>query len=233
MARPFLTARWSNLCILSWPVAPELLRPHLPDGLELDRREGRCWASVVAFQFHDTRVYGVPWPWHRDFPECNLRFYVREGERRGVVFVRELVPRPIIAWIARWRYHEPYATARFHSALRRDSGVIEASHRIRWRGCEHRIAVRGRLEPFLPAEDSFEHWIKEHSWGYGRGRGGRLLRYEVRHPVWQVHPVTHWDLELDWGALYGPEWAALTGRAPESVVLAVGSEVSVGPPGKG
>src|SRR5437870_9067010 len=96
--RPFLTARWSNLAILTWEVPPALLEPHLPAGLELDRRDGAAFASLVAFDFLDTRVLGIPWP---GFPEVNLRFYVRLRAQRGVVFIREFVPQAIVAWLAR------------------------------------------------------------------------------------------------------------------------------------
>ncbi|HWN91309.1 MAG TPA: DUF2071 domain-containing protein, partial [Verrucomicrobiae bacterium] len=106
--RPFLTARWSNLAILTWEVPPALLEPHLPAGLELDRRDGAAFASLVAFDFLDTRVLGIPWPGFTRFPEVNLRFYVRRGERRGVVFIREFVPQAVVGWVARALYNEPY-----------------------------------------------------------------------------------------------------------------------------
>src|SRR5215468_781631 len=96
--RPFLTARWTNLFLATYAVPDDLLRPHLPPGLELDRRDGRAFASLVAFDFLDTRVLGVPWPGYRNFPEVNLRFYVRHGEQRGVVFVREFVPLRLVAF---------------------------------------------------------------------------------------------------------------------------------------
>lgn len=89
----FLTARWSNLCLLTYAVPPELLEPRLPRRLSLDMREGRAFVSLVAFDFLETRVLEVPWPGYRVFPEINLRFYARDGEERGVVFIREFVPR--------------------------------------------------------------------------------------------------------------------------------------------
>src|SRR5215213_8997960 len=108
MARPFLTARWHNLFLATYPVPPALLEPRLPPGLTLDLRDGRAFVSLVAFEFLDTRVLGVPWPGYRDFAELNLRFYARRGEERGVVFLREFVPRFLIAWLARKLYNEPY-----------------------------------------------------------------------------------------------------------------------------
>jgi uncharacterized protein YqjF (DUF2071 family) len=100
----FLRAEWVNLILANFAAPPELLRPRLPPGLELDTRGGRAFCSLVAFDFRNTRVLGVPWPGYRDFPEWNLRFYVRRGPQRGVVFVREFVPPRLVAWLARGLY---------------------------------------------------------------------------------------------------------------------------------
>src|SRR5437868_12171774 len=99
--RPFLTARWSNVFLATYAVPDDLLLPRLPPGLVLDRRAGQAFVSLVAFDFIDTRVFGIPWPGYRSFPEVNLRFYVRCGEQRGVVFIRELVSPRLVAWLAR------------------------------------------------------------------------------------------------------------------------------------
>jgi uncharacterized protein YqjF (DUF2071 family) len=108
----FLTARWEHVLMLSYAVDPRLLARRLPSGVELDEHDGRCFVSMVGFRFRDTRVRGFALPFHRDFDEVNLRFYVRrkvEGTwRRGVTFVKEIVPRRLIAWVARGLYAEPY-----------------------------------------------------------------------------------------------------------------------------
>ena len=79
--------------------------------MELDAWQGIKLMSLVGFEFRGTRVLGLSVPGHRDFPEVNLRFYVRgkvsENWRRGVVFVKELLPRRAIAWMARRLYGEP------------------------------------------------------------------------------------------------------------------------------
>ncbi|HEX7980960.1 MAG TPA: DUF2071 domain-containing protein, partial [Gemmatimonadaceae bacterium] len=108
----FLTAEWRWLVMLNYEVPPEVLAPYVPRGTSLDLWQGHALVSVVGFRFIETRVIGVPIPFHRHFDEVNLRFYVRRelpgGEaRRGVVFIRELVPKPMIAWVARALYNEP------------------------------------------------------------------------------------------------------------------------------
>lgn len=235
-ARPFLTARWEHLAILSWGVDESLLRPHLPPGLELDccaQLGGRPFVSLVAFDFVDTRVLGRRWPWHVNFPEINLRFYVRdpaaEGERRGVCFIRELVPRRVIATVARWFYNEPYDTASMSSRVSRARGDLSVEHSWCYRGIEHRLRVEADDTPFMPEPGTIEHWFKEHEWGFGRGRRGTRLTYRVEHPVWAVYPVRRADYRIDFASLYGPQWGMLGGRSPDSTVLAAGSEVRVFP----
>src|SRR5437764_15315145 len=110
--QPFLTANWRYLAMLNFTVDPKILQPMVPRETELDFHDGRTFVSVVGFLFLDTRVIGLPIPLHRDFEEVNLRFYVRRKSanelRRGVVFVRELVPRRAIAGVARKFYGDPF-----------------------------------------------------------------------------------------------------------------------------
>jgi uncharacterized protein YqjF (DUF2071 family) len=228
--RPFLTARWINVALLSYAVPDRLLGPRLPTGLALDRWEDRAFVSLVAFEFVDTRVRGVSWPGFTRFPEVNLRFYVREGERRGVVFVRELVPSRLVALLARLLYNEPYGVARMRSSAETTPAGIRVAHEFPWRGRAQRITVEARSPAVPAAETGAVHFFKEHAWGYGMDRRRRLLRYAVDHPTWRVHLDAIARLELDFGAVYGAEWSFLTGQAPEHVALAEGSQVAVYPP---
>jgi uncharacterized protein YqjF (DUF2071 family) len=240
MARAFLTARWMDLCLLSYPVPDELLLARLPPGLELDRWGGRAFVSLVAFDFLDTRVRGVRIPRHADFPEVNLRFYVRErrpdphggGEfRRGVVFIREYVPRRGVSLVAKLLYNEPYVTVPMTSGVEcageAPAGRVRINHEWATRGVTNRLYVQAAGPAHRPGEDTPVHFFKEHSWGYGRSRRGRLVAYEVRHPVWDVRQVERYELTIDWGAAYGEEFAFLAGMEPASVIQAVGSEVVV------
>ena len=93
----FLTAQWRHLAMLNYTIDPRSFEPLLPPGTEFDFFDRTTYVSVVGFHFLRTKVFGLGIPWHRDFEEVNLRFYVRrrgaEGWRRGVAFIRELVPR--------------------------------------------------------------------------------------------------------------------------------------------
>lgn len=229
MKRPFLTAEWRNLFLATYAVPPSLLKPHLPAGLELDTREGNAFVSLVAFQFVDTRVFGVGWPGYRNFPELNLRFYVRQGDERGVVFVREIVPLRLVAWMARWIYNEPYRVAPLTCHCHEDEISRTLECRLAWAGREQVLHVSGSKPAYLPGAASDEQFFKEHHWGFGRTRHGKTLRYEVAHPVWEVFPVQSYHIEMDWAGVYGPEWGFLSKATPMSTVFAVGSAIAVFP----
>jgi uncharacterized protein YqjF (DUF2071 family) len=229
--RRFLTAEWRNLILANYAVPEDLLRPLLPPGLELDRWEGKCYASIVAFQFAHTRVLGVGWPGFRNFPEWNLRFYVREGERRGVCFVREFVPQWTVATLARVLYNEPYRATFLSSRIIDTPDAVTAEFGVRWGGRVHTMGAAGVKPAVRPTPDSVEHFFKEHSWGFGTSRRGKLIRYEVNHPEWDVYPMQSFAADVDWGVLYGKEWGVMNSREPDSVAFAVGSKISVFPKG--
>ncbi|MCC6463208.1 MAG: DUF2071 domain-containing protein, partial [Saprospiraceae bacterium] len=116
-AAPFLRAHWRRLVLLNYRIDPAVLLPYLPAHTELDTWQDTCYASLVGFMFQDTRVLGWAIPLHVHFEEINLRFYVKRqdpvlGWKRGVVFVREIVPKPAITWVANTLYRERYVTRR-------------------------------------------------------------------------------------------------------------------------
>jgi uncharacterized protein YqjF (DUF2071 family) len=230
--RPFLTARWCNLILANYPVPDDLLVPHLPDGLHLDRRDGAAWCSLVAFEFRDTRVLGIPWPGYRRFPEVNLRFYVRHGSERGVVFIREYVQSRLIAGIARTVYGEPYAVAPIFCAIEESGSAVHAEYRLHTGGREHRFHAVGDKPAVRPPAGSTEHFFKEQRWGFGRDRRGFTVRYLVTHPEWDAYPIRDWVIDVDWAKLYGPAWAVMNDRRPQSLLLAAGSRVEVYPKGR-
>lgn len=229
--RNFLSAQWRNLILANYAVPEELLRPFVPPGCELDQRDGKCWASLVGFQFLNTKVLGIGWPGFRHFPEWNLRFYVTHEGQRGVCFVREFVPSWLVATTARVIYNEPYRSARMSMDVKEQPDTLTATYTVKWGGRVHSLHAIGAKPAVRPGPDSTERWFKEHFWGFGTSRRGKLIRYEVYHPEWDIYPVREFAVNVDWAMLYGPEWAAMQKAEPSSVVLAVGSEVSVYPKG--
>lgn len=220
--------------MLNYEVERSALAGRVPRGTELDEWEGHTYLSVVGFLFLNTRVLGVPIPFHRDFEEVNLRFYVRhksdEGWRRGVVFVKELVPRAAIALLARALYNENYAAVPMGHELRRSTDgqrVESVSYRWRSAGREDRLSVAVASEPAPLRPGSHEEFIAEHYWGYSVQRDGGTCEYRVLHPPWRVAPATHAALDCDVDRLYGEPLGRLLKGKPASAFLADGSDVTV------
>jgi len=234
-ASPFLTAEWRHLAMLNFEIDPEVLSPLVPAGTELDDWQGRTFVSVVGFLFLDTRVFGTAIPWHRDFEEVNLRFYVRRvaggGCRRGVVFVKEIVPRITIALMARALYGENYIAAPMRHHIEPETGGVAASRTVSYswgfRGRENRMELSADGNAREVAEGSDVEFITEHYWGYARRRGGRTTEYRVEHPRWRVSTATSATLDCDVGALYGSEFVEFLEAPPASAFLADGSKVTV------
>jgi uncharacterized protein YqjF (DUF2071 family) len=231
MSKSFLTAEWRKLIMANYVVAPETLESYLPAGTTLDLLEGRCYVSLVGFLFQNTRLKSVPVPFHRTFEEVNLRFYVQHviatGERRrGVVFISELVPRYALSVIANVVYGEPYSTVPMRHVWLETNERRSVAYRWRHRGRWDELRVTSALESAEIEPGSAEEFFTEHYWGYTK-RGAWTSEYAVLHPRWRTYRILEHRIDVDFGALYGSGFTSLSERAPESILLAEGSEIEV------
>ncbi|RYZ21881.1 MAG: DUF2071 domain-containing protein [Chitinophagaceae bacterium] len=230
-ATVFLTAEWRNLLMANYAVDPKLLQPFLPCRTELDRYDGTCYASLVGFLFDNTRVRGIAIPGHRSFEEVNLRFYVRyrdrDGWKRGVVFLKEIVPRRAICWVANALYGENYVYHPMRHRWQVAADRLTVSYEWQVQGEWNYIRANADAGGTLLAEDSPEAFITEHYWGYTNISDRCTGTYQVEHPRWLVHRVHDYDIHCNVAALYGAGFAEALSGSPASVFLAAGSPVSV------
>jgi uncharacterized protein YqjF (DUF2071 family) len=232
MSQTFLRAEWRNLAMLNYDVDPALLTQFIPAGTELDRWNDKVFISVVGFHFLNTEVRGFSIPLHRNFDEVNLRFYVRRREgtelRRGVVFIREIVPRWAIAAVARAVYNERYVSLPMsHRIEAKDESGLFVEYSWRSGDSWNRISMSAKGAPSVPEQNSEQQFITEHYWGYASQRDGGTKEYRVDHPSWPVWNGCEAKFEGDAAELYGPDLAWVLGGKPSSAFLAEGSEVTV------
>ena len=176
----FLTAEWSNLLMFNYAVDPAMLRSFVPPGTELDAFEGTTYVSLIGFEFNRTRVHGVRIPFHQSFEEVNLRFYVKRASKRGVVFIRELVPKYAVAAIARTAFGENYSMVTMSHRRQTDADdTIKVEYA--WGTGEQRCSLYLETEGpgLLPLEGSESQFIAEHYWGYSKTRGGGCLNTKL------------------------------------------------------
>jgi uncharacterized protein len=232
MSRPFLTAEWRHLAMLNFRADPDVLAPLVPQGTELDFHEGQTFVSVVGFLSLRTRVLGLPIPLHRNFEEVNLRFYVRrraeEGWRRGVVFVRELVPRRAIAFVARAFYDEPYLALPMRHSISQQEGKLSLQYEWWRNGRWESLAMSADAPPADAEAGSHEEFITEHYWGYTRRAAG-TSEYAVEHPRWRLQKAATWNFDANVAPLYGAQFSEILGANPASAFIAEGSAITVRP----
>jgi uncharacterized protein YqjF (DUF2071 family) len=227
----FLKAEWRKLAIANYKIDKSVLVKYLPVGTELDLWEGNCYVSLVAFMFKNTKLLGVKIPFHTNFEEANLRFYVRRFEngtwKRGVVFIKEIVPKWALTFVANTIYKENYQTMpmKHHWAVEEGKRIVEYQwmHNKKWNS----FKISASIEKSAIKPNSETEFITEHYWGYAKVDDLKSNEYEVTHPKWEVYEVKVYDIDVDFKALYGEEFEFLSSAKPDSVMLAEGSQITV------
>ena len=226
----FLSAEWRKLALANYEVDQKILQKYLPPFTELDDWQGKYYVSLVGFMFMDTKLKGFGIPFHINFEEVNLRFYVKYNEdgtwKRGVVFIKEIVPKPAITFVANTIYKENYQTLpmKHKWVLNEQELLVEYLWKTKnW----NKFSVI--THPISEAMEigSKEEFITEHFWGYTKIGSNLTSEYQVAHPRWEVYPVKEYDIEVDFGANYGNDFDFLSQAQPASVMLAEGSPINV------
>jgi uncharacterized protein len=231
MPNEFLTAEWNNLIMANYSIDPVILKPYLPNKTELDFYNGKCYVSLIGFMFENTKLLGFKIPFHVNFEEVNLRFYVRHNDngqwKRGAVFIKEIVPKPAISIIANALYHEKYSTMRMKHFFTKNENEINLGYHWKHKGKWNRLEATTATEALPMPPGSQEEFIAEHYWGYSKYNDQTTYEYAVRHPTWKVYPVKKYLVDCDFATLYGNEFSFLHHAKPNSVFMAHGSAISI------
>lgn len=229
----FLTGEWRKLLMVNYEIDPTILEEFLPVGTELDLWNGKCYVSVVGFMFLNTRLLGIKVPFHSEFEEVNLRFYVRRLEnnewKRGVVFIKEIVPKFALALVANIAYKENYESLKMDHTWQFSEQSIGVGYRWRKKGKWNNIQVSAEVKKVDIEQGSVDEFITEHYWGYAKVDSSRTNEYEVTHPKWQIYPVSDVTIDIDFALNYGKSFEFLSEVEPSSVMLAEGSVITVEP----
>jgi len=234
--KKFLTAEWRKLIMANYVVDPAVLSSYLPPKTELDTWNGKCFVSLVGFLFKNVRVKGIRIPFHVNFPEVNLRCYVRYKEqtdpgtlgwKRGVVFISEIVPKPAIAFVANTIYKEHYSSMPMRYEWKTEDDGLSVNYQWKKNKKWNRLGVKTGLQGFALQPESEAEFITEHFWGYAAFSRYQTNEYHVEHPRWMIYPVKEYEIDCDFNALYGEKFSFLSGRKPDSVFMAEGSEIAV------
>jgi hypothetical protein len=228
----FLKAQWKNLALINYEIDATRLEKYIPNGTEIDFWNGKCYISLVGFMFENVKLLRLKIPFHGNFEEVNLRFYVKRFEngewKRGVVFIKEIVPKPALTIVANTVYKEHYQTLRMkHSITENKQEKIDFVYQWKTENKWNTILIETQKEPIEIEANSEAEFITEHYFGYTKVNNKKTFEYEVKHPRWQQYRVTNHNLDVDFKKTYSKEFEFLNNQKPISVMLAVGSEISV------
>ena len=227
----FLKAQWKNLTFINYEIDPKILQPHVPKGTELDFFNGKCYVSVVAFLFKDVKMLGMKIPFHINFEEVNLRFYVKRWEnndwKRGVVFIQEIVPKFALSLVANLLYNEHYKTLPMKHFINQKENFQEFQVDWKIQNKWNSIFIKTEIEPIKIELNSEEEFITEHYFGYTKVNENKTYEYEVIHPIWKQLKVIETKLDINFTANYGTEFEFLKNEKPTSIIFAIGSNVSI------
>ena len=227
----FLTAEWNNLAMINYVINPKILEKYVPVGTELDFFEGKCYVSFIGFLFENVKVLGLKIPFHSDFEEVNLRFYVRRFEngvwKRGAVFISEIVPKFSISFVANTFYNEHYETFPMKHRLKVNDNSREFIYQWKVKNNWNTINIQTKKNPIAIEVGSESEFITEHYFGYNKVSETETIEYEVKHPRWQQYEVIKNSSSINFEDFYGEEFAFIKDLEPTSVFLAVGSKISI------
>lgn len=228
----FLKAELRNLAIANYIVDKDVVTQYIPYGTELDLWQGNCFISLIGFMFKNTRVLGVKIPFHVDFEELNLRFYVKRMEhgemRRGVVFIKEIVPKKALTFVANTFCSENYETMPMSHKWSENETSRTIEYTWTKSGSKNKLQVISGKESFEMVSGSVTEFLIARHWGYARVTNKITSEYQLTHPKWKVYDVKDYKIEVDFGAVYGKKFDFLNALQPDSVMLDEGSEATVG-----
>jgi uncharacterized protein YqjF (DUF2071 family) len=227
----FLKAEWKNLALFNYEIDAEILEKYLPAGTEIDIWNNKCYVSLVGFMFKNTKVLGLKVPFHINFEEVNLRFYVKRFEngewKRGVVFIKEIVPKKAITFIANTLYQEHYETQKMrHQIIESENSktfIYQWKNDKEW----NTIEVETKKDLSKIEIDSEAEFITEHYFGYTKINDEMTFEYEVTHPRWEQFEVVNHRIDIDFEKNYGSDFGFLQTQKPTSIFLAQGSKITV------
>jgi len=210
-ARPWvMTQTWLNLLFAHWPVDRTMLRALVPAALELDLFDDVAWVGVVPFYMTNVSPRGVPaMPWVSEFPELNVRTYVRAGRKPGVYFFSLDASRALAVRAARLLLNLPYQHATM-SVESRDGAVSYESRRNDGRA-EFRARYRAIAPSSFPVAGSLEYFLTERYCLYHLTRSGRPYRLEIHHPPW---PLQTAEADIERNTMASASGLTLPSEAP-------------------
>jgi uncharacterized protein len=231
MKTHLLRAEWNNIIMANYAVPKELLLPYVPYKTELDFFEGETYVTLAGFMFLNTQMLGFDVPFHSNFEEVTLRFYVRSNHslaaKRGVVFIKEIVPKYAITLLANTVFGQNYTTLKMKSFHQDMGDYMETGYEWKYQDKWNKLTAKAVKRSTPIRQNNFNEFIADHYYGYRKNGETKTYQYEVEHEHWETFNVIEYSVDCDFGSLFGKEFSILNKEKPKSVFMLKGSEIRI------
>lgn len=201
--KPYISAVWSNLLVITYEVDKNLLRRFIPAKTELPDYKEKYLLSIVAFIFSEPAFRGFKMPFFKHFPEINLRFYVKSFVnnewKTGVVFIKEISPSRFIGVTAKLLYNENFITANLNGSVNLTGGINRVKYDCNTAVGLNRVGIETESSGYLPVPGSIESFICDQYLAFTSVSKEHTLSFEVRHRPWRVFRRIATEITFDPG----------------------------------
>lgn len=181
----FMTGNWKDLVVSTFEIDKETLEPYLPKDTEIDFFKGKALMSMVAFTFSNVRFFGIKVPFHQRFGQINFRFYVKSkiDGTKGVVFIKEFAPKPLIATIANIFYNEPY----FYKKIVLTKTTNTNNSLINYTYKNLKIEAIAKHQTNKLKQNSIEHFVVDRYIAFIKSHDKKTIQYKINHRPWDLY----------------------------------------------
>ncbi|MEP1490252.1 MAG: DUF2071 domain-containing protein [Algibacter sp.] len=180
----FMTGNWEHLIMSTYQVESKILEPYLPQDTEIDLYKGKALISIVAFTFSKVKFFGIKIPFHQKFGQINFRFYVKSkiDDTKGVVFIKEFAPKPLIALTASLFYNEPYHYKRVGFKMSKSSNKIEINYQHKG----IKLTAKSTLKTVSLKQNTIEHFVVDRYVAFIKSKKRKTVEYKINHKPWKL-----------------------------------------------
>ena len=180
-----MTGNWEDLIVSTFEIDKKILEPYLPKGTEIDFFNGKALMSMVAFTFSKVKFFGLKIPFHQKFGQINFRFYAKTKTNgtKGVVFIKECAPKPLIATIANIFYNEPY----FYRKISLKKRVNTNKSIITYSYKNFKIQAKNKQHTHKLKQESIEHFVVDRYIAFIKTYNKKTIQYKINHRPWDLY----------------------------------------------
>lgn len=180
----FMTGNWENLIMSTFEVNENILKPYLPKDSELDLYNGKVLMSMVAFTFSKVKFFGFKVPFHQKFGQINFRFYVKSkvNNTKGVVFIKEFAPKPLIAYVANVFYNEPYFFKKIGLNKANNNNVFTIKYTYK----NLKIEATSKQQIQKLEQNSMNQFVVDRYIAYIKSYNKETIQYKINHKPWNL-----------------------------------------------